>query len=109
MAVLAGINFFAVEVLTWGLVTYMCCSSFTWRVGGSAWQELRDTRQGLDGADGAQRNGRELGHLERRRYALYDRDTKFCASFRTTLAAGGIRADDYWRATPQIVRKGNRK
>ena len=31
------------------------------------------------------------GPLERRRYALHDRDTKFCASFRSTLAAGGIR------------------
>ena len=30
------------------------------------------------------------GSLERRRYALHDRDTKFCASFRSTLAAGGI-------------------
>lgn len=32
------------------------------------------------------------GHLERRRYALHDRDTKFCVSFRATLAAGGIKA-----------------
>ena len=31
------------------------------------------------------------GHLERRRYALQDRDTKFCAKFRATLASGGIR------------------
>ena len=31
------------------------------------------------------------GHLERRRYALHDRDTKFCASFRAALASGGIR------------------
>ena len=31
------------------------------------------------------------GHLEHRRYALHDRDTKFCASFRATLQSGGIR------------------
>ena len=31
------------------------------------------------------------GHIAQRYYALHDRDTKFCASFRTTLAAGGIR------------------
>jgi putative transposase len=30
------------------------------------------------------------GHLEHRRYALHDRDTKFCSSFRATLASGGI-------------------
>jgi transposase InsO family protein len=30
------------------------------------------------------------GHLDQRRYALHDRDTKFCASFRATLASGGI-------------------
>jgi putative transposase len=33
-----------------------------------------------------------LGYLNQRRYVLHDRDTKFCASFRTTLAAGGIKA-----------------
>ena len=31
------------------------------------------------------------GHLEHTRYALHDRDTKFCASFRAMLASGGIR------------------
>jgi len=30
------------------------------------------------------------GYLNQRRYVLHDRDTKFCASFRTTLASGGI-------------------
>ena len=29
------------------------------------------------------------GHLHPRRYVLHDRDTKFCASFRSTLADGG--------------------
>ena len=31
------------------------------------------------------------GHLERRHYALHDRDSKFCASFRATVPSGGIR------------------
>jgi hypothetical protein len=35
--------------------------------------------------------GEEWGFLEQRRYALHDRDTKFCSVFRDTLAAGGIR------------------
>ena len=33
----------------------------------------------------------EEGFLEQRRYALHDRDTKFCSVFRDTLAAGGIK------------------
>ena len=35
--------------------------------------------------------GEEWGFLEQRRYALHDRDTKFCSVFRDTLAAGGIK------------------
>ena len=32
------------------------------------------------------------GYLDQRHYVLHDHDTKFCASFRTILAAGGIKA-----------------
>jgi len=32
------------------------------------------------------------GYLDQRRYVLHDRDTKFCPSFRTILAVGGIKA-----------------
>jgi hypothetical protein len=35
--------------------------------------------------------GESWGNLERRRYALPDRDTKFRDSFRATLRSGGIR------------------
>jgi hypothetical protein len=31
------------------------------------------------------------GYLEQCRYLLHDRDTKFCASFRSVLAAGGMK------------------
>jgi hypothetical protein len=31
------------------------------------------------------------GHLHPCRYVLHDRDTKFCASFRSTLADGGVK------------------
>jgi putative transposase len=34
--------------------------------------------------------GEAWGLLDQRRYALHDRDTKFCSLFRATLAAGGI-------------------
>jgi hypothetical protein len=31
------------------------------------------------------------GYLDRCRYVRHDRDTKFCASFRSVLAAGGVK------------------
>ena len=33
----------------------------------------------------------ESGYLRRHRYVLHDRDTKFCANFRKTLATGGVK------------------
>jgi len=33
----------------------------------------------------------ESGYLRRHRYVLHDRDTKFCADFRKTLATGGVK------------------
>jgi hypothetical protein len=33
----------------------------------------------------------ESGYLRRHRYLLHDRDTKFCADFRKTLATGGVK------------------
>jgi transposase InsO family protein len=33
----------------------------------------------------------ESGYLRRHRYVLHDRDAKFCADFRETLAAGGVK------------------
>ena len=33
----------------------------------------------------------ESGDLRHRRYLLHDRDTKFCAEFRKTLATGGVK------------------
>jgi hypothetical protein len=32
-----------------------------------------------------------IGQLNGRRYVLHDRDAKFCAEFRETLAAGGVK------------------
>ena len=93
MAVLAGIDFFTVEVLTWrGLVTYyvlffihlesrrVSLAGIT-RHPDEAWMQQM-ARNATD---------ESWGHLERKRYALHDRDTKFCASFRATLASGGIK------------------
>src|SRR4030095_15625154 len=92
MAVLAGIDFFTVEVLTWrGLVTYYVLFFVhleTRRVtlGGlsrhptETWME-QVARNAIDEASGS------MHHI---RYVLHDRDTKFCALFRTTLTSGGV-------------------
>ena len=45
----------------------------------------------MDTTNGTLRNREELGLLDQRRYALHDRDTKFCSVFRATLTAGGIK------------------
>ena len=88
MAVLAGVDFFTVEVLTWrGLATYyvlffvhlesrrVCLTGVT-RHPTEAWTEQM-ARNAIDEAS---------GHLRQHRYVLHDRDAKFCASFRSLLA-----------------------
>ena len=93
MAVLASIDFFTVEVLTWrGLVTYYVLFFI----------HLESRRVSLAGITrhpdqawmqqmARNATGETWGFLEQRQYALHDRDTKFCSLFRTTLAAGSIR------------------
>jgi putative transposase len=93
MDVLAGTDFFTVEVLTWrGLATYYVLFFLhleTRRVtlGGitqhptETWME-QVARNSIDEAS---------GHLHHIRYVLHDRDTKFCASFRRTLTSGGVK------------------
>jgi putative transposase len=92
MAVLAGIDFFTVEVLTWrGLVTYYVLFFLhleTRRVTlagitphpNEEWM-VQMARNAVDVIDGA---------LLPVRFALHDRDTKFCTSFRTMLQSGGV-------------------
>jgi len=94
MAVLAGIDFFTVEVLTWrGLVTYYVLffihlESRRVRLAGITRHPDEPWMQQM--ARNATDEG--WGFLDQRRYVLHDRDTKFCASFRTIPAAGGIQA-----------------
>jgi len=45
----------------------------------------------VDGADRPDCDPGQLGYLNRCRYALHDRDKKFCASFRSALAAAGVK------------------
>jgi transposase InsO family protein len=93
MAVLAGTDFFTVEVLTWrGLVTYyvlffLHLESRRITVAGvtrhptEAWV-AQMSRNAVDDASGA---------LRSTRYLLHDRDTKFCAAFDQVLESEGIK------------------
>ncbi len=94
MDVLAGVYFFTVEVLTWrGLVTYYVLFVI----------HLESRRVSLGGItlnpseEWMQQVARNVtdetsGCLREHRYLLHDRDTKFCSSFRSILAAGGVMA-----------------
>jgi putative transposase len=93
MAVLAGSDFFTVEVLTWrGLTTYyvlfflnlesrrITLAGIT-RHPTEAWM-TQMARNAVDDTSGG---------LRQCRYVLHDRDTKFCAAFADVLASEGIR------------------
>ncbi len=92
MAVLAGIDFFTVEVLTWrGLVTYyvlfflhldtrqVTIAGIT-RHPTEEWM-VQMARRAVDAIDGA---------LLPVRFVLHDRDAKFCTSFRAMLRSAGL-------------------
>jgi len=92
MDVLAGTDFFTVEVLTWrGLVTYyvlfflhletrrVTLAGIT-RHPTEEWMR-QIARNAIDESS---------GHLRQVRYVLHDRDTKFCAAFQATLRRAGV-------------------
>src|SRR3954453_1300879 len=92
MAVSAGIDFFKVAVLTWrGLATYyvlffLHLETRRVTVAGITQHPTEEwmvqmARNAVDVIDVP---------LLPIRYALHDRDTKFCSSFRTTLQSGGV-------------------
>jgi transposase len=90
MTVLAGMDFFTAEVLTWhGLVTYYVLFVI----------QLETRRVTLAGVtrhpteEWMEQMARNLtdvecGALRGQRYVLHDRDTKFCAGFRSILRDG---------------------
>src|SRR5215210_8734012 len=94
MDVLAGVDFFTVEVLTWkGLATYYVLffihlESRRVSIAGitrhptHAWMEQM-ARNATDETSGCVRE---------QRYVLHDRDTNFCAPFRSILTAGRVQA-----------------
>lgn len=104
MDVLAGTDFFTVEVLTWrGLVTYyvlfflhlesrrVSVAGIT-RHPGEEWMQQMARNATQD----------SWGPLNRCRYVLHDRDTKFCASFRSILAAGGVKTIQLPARSPNL-------
>jgi hypothetical protein len=92
MAVLTGVDFFTVEVLTWrGLSTYyvllfLQLETRLVTLGGitrhpaAEWM-LPVARNAVD---------EETGHLPSQRYLLHDRDTKFCPAYRNVLRSAGV-------------------
>ena len=92
--VLAGADFFAVEVLSWrGLVTYYVLFFIhleSRRVSVAGITRHPDQEWMEQIARSATQE--TWGYLHPCRYVLHDRDTKFCASFRSVLAAGGVKA-----------------
>jgi putative transposase len=91
--VLAGADFFTVEVLTLrGLVTYYVLffihlESRRVSVAGITRHPDQDWMEQIFRSATQE----TWGHLHPCRYVLHDRDTKFCASFRSLLADGGVK------------------
>jgi putative transposase len=102
--VLAGADFFTVEVLTWrGLVTYYVLffievGSRRVSLGGitrhpdSCWMEQIARNATMQ----------DTGYLNGCRYLLHDRDKKFCREFRETLAAGSVKATPIPPRSPNL-------
>ena len=94
MSVLAGADFFTVEVLKWrGLVTYyvlfflhletrrITIAGITRHPDGEWMEQVARTA-----------TQESWGYLTRCRYVLHDRDSKFCFAFREALAAASVKA-----------------
>ena len=90
---LAGIDLFTVEVLSWhGLVTYdVLFFIHLERRRVSLAGVTRHPDQGWMQQLARNATGESWGFLDQRRYVVHDRDTKFCSLFRATLTAGGIK------------------
>ena len=92
MAVLAGTDFFTVEVLTWrGLATYYVLFFIhleTHRISLAGLTRHPTSEWMLQMARNA--TDESSGFLRGHRYLLHDRDTKFCAAFLDVLRSSGI-------------------
>jgi putative transposase len=104
MNVLAGCDFFTVEVLTWrGLMTYYVLffihlESRRVIVAGITRHPDREWMEQI----GHSATQDTWGYLHPCRYVLHDRDTKFCASFRSALASGGVKTISLPARSPNL-------
>ena len=93
LAVLAGIDFFTVEVLTWrGLATYYVLFFIhleSRRVSLAGLTKHPTAEWMLQMARNA--TDESSGFLRGQGYLLHDRDTKFCAAFLDVMRSSGIR------------------
>jgi putative transposase len=93
MNVLAGCDFFTVEVLSWRvLVTYyvlffLHLESRRVHIAGITRHPDQEWMEQI----GRTATQDTWGYLHSCRYVLHDRDTKFCAAFRSALASGGVK------------------
>ena len=102
MNVLAGCDFFTVEVLTWrGLATYyvlffLHLESRRIHIAGITRHPDSEWMERIGHSD------ESWGYLHPCRYVLHDRDTKFCASFRSALASGGVKTIQLPAKSPNL-------
>jgi putative transposase len=105
MAVLAGVDFFTVEVLTWrGLVTYYVLffiqlESRRVTIAGAT----RHPTEALMQQMARNATDDDAGALRHCRYLLHDRDAKFCASFDSLLKADGVKALKLPARSPNLI------
>jgi len=104
MNVLAGCDFFTVEVLSWrGLATYYVLFFLhleTRRVHIAGITKHPDQEWMEQIARSATQES--WGYLHACRYVLHDRDTKFCASFRSELATSGVKTIQLPAKSPNL-------
>ena len=104
MNVLAGCDFFTVEVLSWrGLVTYyvlffLHLESRRVHIAGITRHPDQEWMEQI----GRSATQETWGYLHPCRYVLHDRDTKFCASFRSALASGGVKTIQLPAKSPNL-------
>ena len=101
---MVGVDFFTVEVLSWrGLATYYVLFFLhleTRRVS-SAGVTRHPTEEWM-GQIARNAVDESSGYLNQHRYVLHDRNTKFCAEFRKTLKAGGVKCLRLPRRSPNL-------
>ncbi len=106
MAVLTGIDFFTVEVVTWrGPATYYVL--FFLQLEGRRVSLAGMTRHpDKEWMGQMARNAvdPDFGYLRDQRYVLHDRDTKFCASFRSILESEGVKCLTLPPRSPDLMR-----